>query len=150
LKFIDKLFAVYAENSDAGIHAAAEWLLRTWGEDDRIRGVTVRLRASESQLRKRYQAKFEGERWYVNREGQTMVVLPGPVQFLMGPPDRPRLVGIPKEVTTRIVQSASSCDTSFLMSCGAAAWSVNRTFAIGAKAVTVGEFRRRQPHHQLS
>lgn len=34
--------------------------------------------------------------------------------------------GVLKEVTNEMVQSASFCDTSFLMSCGAAAWSVNR------------------------
>src|SRR5262249_38735309 len=47
---------------------------------------------------------------------------------------------VPKEVTNRIVQSASSCDTSFLMSCGAAAWSVN-TFV----CYSLGEERAR-PH----
>src|SRR5262249_49702363 len=94
--------------------------LRTSGEGERIKRVTDKLRASETQLRKHHQAKADGARWYVNNEGQTMVVLPGPVQFLMGPPNGQRLVRI------------------------------NRTFAIGAKTVTVGEFRRRQPHHELS
>src|SRR5262249_9710229 len=61
-KLIDMLFAVYAENTDAGIHAAAEWLLRTWGQGERIKGVTDRLRTSEAQLRKHHQAKADGAR----------------------------------------------------------------------------------------
>jgi serine/threonine protein kinase/formylglycine-generating enzyme required for sulfatase activity len=120
-ELIEKLFALYAEDGDAGIHAAAEWLLRTWGQGERIKSVTDKLRASEAQLRARHQAKLEGTRWHVNGEGQTMVVLAGPKEFLMGSPsDGQRLVRI------------------------------NRTFAIGAKAVTVGEFRRRHPDHQKS
>jgi formylglycine-generating enzyme required for sulfatase activity len=127
-KLIHKLFALYAEDSDAGIHAAAEWLLRTWGEGDRIRTVTDSLRASEAQLRKRHQAKLDGPRWHVNALGQTMVVLPGPVQFLMGSP--PGEFGRNPDEGPRLVR-------------------INRTFAIAAKAVTIGEFRRRHPDHRL-
>jgi formylglycine-generating enzyme required for sulfatase activity len=47
-----------------------------------------------------------------------MVVLPGPVEYTMGSPGRESRV------------------------------SINRTFAIGAKAVTVGEVRRLHPNHQ--
>jgi formylglycine-generating enzyme required for sulfatase activity len=115
---IEKLFSVYAKDSDAGVHGAAEWLLRTWGEDERIKDVTDKLRAGEAQLREYRKVKLDGAGWHVNGEGQTMVVLPGPLQFLMGPPDRQRLVRI------------------------------NRTFAIGGKAVTLREFRRQRPNHR--
>jgi formylglycine-generating enzyme required for sulfatase activity len=126
-ELIEKLFAVYAQDSDAGIHAAAEWLLRTWGQGERIKHVTDRLRTGEAQLRQRYQMKFEGQRWYVNGEGQAMVVLPGPVQFLMGSP--------PSEVGRNPNE-------------GPCLVGINRTFAIGAKPVTDGEFRRWYPTHQ--
>src|SRR5262249_46793026 len=85
-KLIDKLFAIYAKDSDAGVHAAAEWLLRKWGEGERIKGVTDGLRTRDAQLREQHRARADGPRWYVNDEGQTMVVLPGPVEFLMGSP----------------------------------------------------------------
>jgi formylglycine-generating enzyme required for sulfatase activity len=119
-ELIERLFAMYAEDRDAGIHAAAEWLLRTWGKGGRIQRVTDRLRASEAQLRERRKAKLQGVGWHVNSEGQTMVVLPGPVEFTMGSPQRERRVRI------------------------------NRIFAIGAKAVTVGELRRWHPDHQTA
>jgi formylglycine-generating enzyme required for sulfatase activity len=124
---IEELFAVYAQDSDAGIHAASEWLLRTWGQGERIKHVTDSLRTGEAQLRDRYQTKFEGQRWYVNRDGQTMVVLSGPVQFLMGSP--------PSEVGRN--PNEDPCLVG-----------INRTFAIGATPVTDGEFRRRYPTHQ--
>jgi formylglycine-generating enzyme required for sulfatase activity len=128
-EFVDKLCAVYAKDSDPGIHAAAEWLLRTWGKGERIAEITNSLRTREAQLRKRYQANFEGAGWYVSEEGQTMIVLAGPGHFLMGsPPGEPGRWPDERQHLVRI----------------------NRTFAIGAKTVTVEEFRRLYPKHPVA
>ena len=71
----ERLLALYREEPDPGIHAAAEWTLRRFGQDDE-------LARSDQQLTS---AVSRGDRqWYVNGQGQTLVVLPGPTQFLMG------------------------------------------------------------------
>jgi formylglycine-generating enzyme required for sulfatase activity len=59
--------------------------------------------------------------WYVNRQGQTMVVIPGPVEFLMGSPST--------EADRGAVESQHKRR-------------IGRTYALAAKAVTVREFRR--------
>src|SRR5208282_1417817 len=58
----------YRDDPDPGVHGATEWLLRHWKQDARIAAAT----------------KAVGNRlWYSTRQGQTMVVIPGPVEFLM-------------------------------------------------------------------
>ena len=59
--------------------------------------------------------------WYVNGQGQTMVVIPGPVEFVMGSPP-----------TEEGRQAAAS----------AAQEADRRTFALAAKPVTVDQYRR--------
>ena len=59
--------------------------------------------------------------WYVNGQGQTMVVLPGPVEFRMGSP--------PAEAGRHPEQHLHRRR-------------IGRTFAVSAKAVTVKEFQR--------
>jgi formylglycine-generating enzyme required for sulfatase activity len=71
---VPELERMYREDPDAGIHAAAGWLLREWGREGQVveidRGMQGRLPA-------------DGRQWYVNGQGQTMVVLP-PGEFTMG------------------------------------------------------------------
>ena len=72
-----KLLALYKNDPDPGIHGASEWLLRRWGKKDGIATIDADLAASN----------VEGNRrWYINGQGQTMAVIPGPVEFLMGSP----------------------------------------------------------------
>jgi formylglycine-generating enzyme required for sulfatase activity len=59
--------------------------------------------------------------WYVNGQGQVMVVIPGPVEFLMGSP--------PAEA-----ERATNEDQHRRQ--------IDRTFAIAAKPVTVRQYRR--------
>jgi formylglycine-generating enzyme required for sulfatase activity len=59
--------------------------------------------------------------WYVNSQGQTMVVIPGPVTFLMGSP--------PTEAERFDSETQHK------------KW-IGRTFALAAKAVTVEQYRR--------
>src|SRR5262249_10014505 len=66
--------------------------------------------------------------WYVNGQGQTMVVIPGPVEFLMGSP--------PTEEGRSVYESQHKRR-------------IGRTFALAAKPVTVREFRRFLRDNQL-
>jgi formylglycine-generating enzyme required for sulfatase activity len=76
-----KLFDLYRNDPDAGVHGAAEWTLRKWGQQDKVK-------EADAQLMKQ---KDRGERrWFVNSQGQTFAVIEGPVEFLMGsPPTEP-------------------------------------------------------------
>jgi serine/threonine protein kinase/formylglycine-generating enzyme required for sulfatase activity len=72
---IPRLVDVYRDNPDPGMHAAAEWLLRQWRAEAGLKEIDKRLATG----------KVEGKRqWYVNRQGQTMVLVPRPGEFWMG------------------------------------------------------------------
>jgi eukaryotic-like serine/threonine-protein kinase len=74
---IPKLLDLYRHDPDAGIHGAAEWVLRQWKQDDTIE-------AAEAELSR---LKDWGERrWFINSQRQTFVVIEGPVEFRMGSP----------------------------------------------------------------
>jgi formylglycine-generating enzyme required for sulfatase activity len=69
------LLQLYQEDPDPGIHGAAEWLLRKWDKSDEMKAIDKGLETG----------KAEGKRqWYINRHGQIMEVVPGPVEFWMG------------------------------------------------------------------
>jgi formylglycine-generating enzyme required for sulfatase activity len=66
--------------------------------------------------------------WYVNSQGQTMVVIPGPVTFLMGsPPTEAGRFDFERQHKKRI----------------------GRTFALATKTVTVEQYRRFDKNYQL-
>jgi hypothetical protein len=74
---VSSLLDLYRDNPDPGIHAASEWVLRRLGKVDDLAEIDTELGTG----------KAEGERnWYVTKQGHTMVVIPGPVEFLMGSP----------------------------------------------------------------
>lgn len=81
---IERLLGIYEKNPDRGLHAAAEWLLRKWGQSGRIAEIVHKLRENEEQLRAR--AVDDPREWYVNTQGQTFVILE-PGEFLMGSPE---------------------------------------------------------------
>jgi serine/threonine protein kinase/formylglycine-generating enzyme required for sulfatase activity len=122
--------AVYRTEPDPGIHAAAEWLLRRWKQEAWLRQVNEewakdseqRRRRLESiqQLLERHKEKTAAQ-WYVNSQGQTMVTIPGPVEFLMGSP----------------VTEAGRRDHE-----AQHLTRIGRSFALAAKSVTVEEYRR--------
>lgn len=57
---------LFQNDPDSGIHSAAEWLLTRWGQSDWIRGEIERQSKLSIDARKQ---------WFVNGEGQTMVIL---------------------------------------------------------------------------
>jgi formylglycine-generating enzyme required for sulfatase activity len=72
-----RLLDLYANDPDAGIHGAAAWTLRRWG--------------GQAELQKIDQGFARGapvgeRRWFVNRQGQTLVVIPAPGELLIGSP----------------------------------------------------------------
>ena len=74
---IGKLLDLYRNDTDSGIHGAAEWTLRQWGQQDKLKEVDAQL----------MKLKDRGEhRWYVNGQGQTFALIDGPVEFQMGSP----------------------------------------------------------------
>jgi len=65
----------YRSDPDPGVHGAAEWLLRRWNQGESLKSIDGELATG----------KTEGTRgWYVNGQGQTLVVIAGPVEFMMG------------------------------------------------------------------
>ncbi|MGE3804714.1 MAG: SUMF1/EgtB/PvdO family nonheme iron enzyme, partial [Gemmataceae bacterium] len=105
----------YANDPDPGIHAAIAWLLRSWHRQDDLDRIDRQFASGQS----------EGKRlWYVTRQGQTLVVVRGPVDFVMGsPPGEAGREGGPqglveKQAPTRIAHS----------------------FALGAREVSAREF----------
>ncbi len=110
-----ELLDTYATDPDAGIHAASEWVLRRWGKKEELAEKDRELATG----------KLEGSRqWYVNKQGQTLVVIPGPVEFVMGSPDQKSRWEGPTEI-----QHGQR---------------INRTFAVMTHEVTVDQFREFQ------
>ena len=72
-----KLFEIYRDHPDAGIHGAARWALSRFRQGEKLRQIDTELS----------QSKENGDRrWYVNAARQTMVKIDGPLQFQMGEP----------------------------------------------------------------
>jgi serine/threonine protein kinase/formylglycine-generating enzyme required for sulfatase activity len=135
---LPKLQEVYRTASDTGLHAACEWLLRRWKQEAWLTKVNQAW-AQDKELR---QKRLEGiakalakhkettpPQWYVNTQGQTMVVIPGPVQFLMGsPPIEAGRVANETQHKRRI----------------------GRTFVLSAKSVTLEEYRKFEPRYGIN
>jgi serine/threonine protein kinase/formylglycine-generating enzyme required for sulfatase activity len=129
-----RLKEVYGTETDPGLHAAVEWLLRQWKQADWLnqvneewakneKGRNQRIEAIQQQLQANRAASAPGAppQWYVNSQGQTMVVIPGPVEFVMGsPPTEDGRLAYESQHTRRI----------------------ERTFAVAAAPVTVRQFRQ--------
>ncbi|MCI0457717.1 MAG: formylglycine-generating enzyme family protein, partial [Gemmataceae bacterium] len=74
-----KLLPTYRDDPDSGIHAAIDWLLRLphWGYREQLREIEEKLAGQPPGNR----------RWYVTkRQGHTLAVISGPVEFPMGSP----------------------------------------------------------------
>jgi formylglycine-generating enzyme required for sulfatase activity/tRNA A-37 threonylcarbamoyl transferase component Bud32 len=129
---------VYRTSDDPGLHAAAEWLLRRWEEEPFIAETHQRW-VKDSTARHERIGKIErqfrestGERkpqWYLNGQGQTMVCIPGPISFRMGSPATEAGRFQPEELHPM---------------------KINRSFAIGAKSVTVAQFKQFKPQHKFT
>ena len=127
---IPKLQALYRIEADPGLHASAEWLLRHWKQEGWLKQVNEEWTKNKEQRDKRIKSiqelvkkgkKKTPPQWYVNGQGQTMVVIPGPEEFLMGSP------GTEKDRDSDEVQHKVRID---------------RTFALVAKPVTMEQYQK--------
>ena len=107
-----KLLDLYRDDPDSGIHGAAEWTLRQWKQENKLRNLDAEL----------MKLKGRGDRrWFVNSQGQTFAVIEGPVEFRMGSP--------PEEADRFTGEMLHQRN-------------IPRHFAIAVKEVTVGQYRQ--------
>jgi formylglycine-generating enzyme required for sulfatase activity len=109
----DWLRREYRESGDAGLHGAADWLLRRRGDSKAVAEIDRELAGK---------GPVAGRDWYVSKIGQTLSVVRDRTAFLMGSP-RQELNRQPTRETLHRIR-------------------IPRSFAIGAKEVTVAQFRR--------
>src|SRR5262249_34920043 len=97
--FVAELQELYRTAHDPGLHASAAWLLRRWNQEKWLQQVDREWAKDTGQRQKRIRAILEDlakeggralPQWYVNGQRQTMVVIPGPVEFMMGSRGRGR------------------------------------------------------------
>jgi len=106
-----KLLDLYRNDPDSGIHGAVEWTLGQWKQQEKLKEVDAQL----------VKVKDWGDRrWYVNSQGQTFVVIEGPVEFQMGSP--------PSEPKREIDEILHRCR-------------IPRRFALATKEVTVEQYQ---------
>jgi len=141
-RLMPKVLQLYREDPDAGMHGAADWLLRQWGQADELMKIDQtwaedqrRREENLERIRKGLaEEKGRGDGyWYVNGQGQTMVVVPQPREpFLMGsPPTEAGREGGPEGEVEKQVRKR-----------------IGRSFAIAAREATVEQFLRfRKDHH---
>jgi eukaryotic-like serine/threonine-protein kinase len=120
---IEKLLILYENEPDAGLHGAAEWLLRKWGQGNRLKAVVDKLRNKEEQLQAR--KSTDKRQWYINTQGQTFVILDAG-EFRMGSPE--------SEPNRSPNETQHRCH-------------IGRRFAIAATLVTKEQFGRCQKDH---
>jgi formylglycine-generating enzyme required for sulfatase activity len=107
---LPRLLELYRDDPDPGMHGAAEWLLRQWEMTSQIKEIDKAMATG----------KVEGKRqWYINRQGQTMMIVAHADEFWMG------------EGQGRHRQQ------------------IGRSFAIASKEVTMEQFLRFRKDHRL-
>jgi formylglycine-generating enzyme required for sulfatase activity/tRNA A-37 threonylcarbamoyl transferase component Bud32 len=132
---IRKLQELYRTADDPGLHSASEWLLRHWRQDAWLTETDAQWLNDphrRSERRRRIARALTAEhgarqpQWYVNGQGQTMVVIPAPNEFWMGTPP-----GTPGRLDGELHHQKR----------------IERTFAVATKPVTVGQFLRFRKGH---
>jgi formylglycine-generating enzyme required for sulfatase activity len=134
---VQEVRQTYRTGADPGLHAASEWLLRTWKQEAWLKQTNDEW-AKDRQGREQKLARIKDlvmmdkeespPQWYVNTQGQTMVVIPGPVEFVMGSPP------------TEARRGANEAQHSKR---------IGRTFVLSAKPVTLGEYRKFEPRYGI-
>src|SRR5262249_1436488 len=140
---LPKVQEMYRTASDRGLHAACEWLLRRWKQEAWLTKVNEAWAKDKEQREKRLEGigkalAMDKEKappqWYVNTQGQTMVVIPGPVEFAMGSP--------PTAAGRRGNETQHRNETQHKRR-------IRRTFVLSAKSVTLGEYRKFEPRYGI-
>ena len=114
---VANLLLAYRDDPDPGIHSAIDWLLRRWKNEDERRRIRKQIASQRP----------EGNRlWYVNGQEQTLAIVRGPVEFLMGSPGHE----VDRETDEEIHRRR-----------------IKRTFAIATTETTVEQFLRFRCDH---
>ncbi len=119
----------YQRETDPGIHGAVRWLFRQWNLNETITRLDAKLR--KEPIASREPPADDQRWWYINSQGQTMVVIRGPVEFQMGSPETEP--DRESDETVHVVE-------------------IPRSFAIAAHEVTKEQFLRLFPgfgHSQM-
>jgi formylglycine-generating enzyme required for sulfatase activity len=130
--------AAYENDSDAGVHGAAEWLLSKWGQTDKLQELARRW-AADQKTRQAREAEIRSDLaggkntnqsyWYVSAQGLSMVVVPARLKFRMGSP-----------TTEAEREGGPEGDAEQLH------WEeIPRSFAIAAREITVDQFLHFRP-----
>jgi formylglycine-generating enzyme required for sulfatase activity/tetratricopeptide (TPR) repeat protein len=109
---VPRLIKVYRNDPDSGVHSGAAWLLSRWEQGERLKAIEQELAAD---------GPADGRHWYVNRQGQTLAVVAGPVEFPMGSPTDDPLTAYDQRRHLR---------------------RIGRTFAIATRETTYEQFAR--------
>jgi hypothetical protein len=131
-QLLERMREVYRTASDPGLHAASEWLLRQWQQEAWLAQTDAAWAKDPGHRDRAIRAALAAgatPQWYVNSQKQTMVVIPGPVDFVMGSP---------LTVADRRAQELPHQRR------------IGRTFAIAAKPVTREQFLRFLPQFSHS
>jgi formylglycine-generating enzyme required for sulfatase activity len=120
---IDRLLDWYRHDPDPGVHGAIDWLLRHARQGKGKRPLDWHHAEALDKIDRKLAGQPPDERgWYVTRDGQTLAVVRDPPEFAMGSPDYETDRGGTQERLHR--------------------QRIPRSFAIGIKEVTVGQFQQ--------
>lgn len=123
----DTLLRWYRDDPDAGIHGAVDWLLRHGRRGQTARALDWGQAPALIAIDRELAGQPAGKRqWYVNREGQTFVIVRGPIEFQMG--------AASGELSRRPAPDSADEPQHTVR--------IARSFAIATKEVTVGDFQR--------
>ncbi|MBC7819006.1 MAG: SUMF1/EgtB/PvdO family nonheme iron enzyme, partial [Planctomycetaceae bacterium] len=121
----EALLAAYRSDPDVGLHGAAAWLLRQWGYKQKLLAINQELSVKTADQPR---LATDQATWSINSQGQTLVRIPGPVEFTMGSPlSEPYRFDREAQARKRI----------------------GRTFEISAYEVTVEQFSRFRKEHRF-
>ena len=124
---IPKLLSWYRNDPDPGVHAAIDWLLRYGRQGETARKLDWQQTEALQAIDRSLGGQPPGLRlWYVTREGHTMNVVRGPMEFRMGSP----------VYESGRMPASDSPDEALHRT------RIPRSFAISSKETTVSQFRR--------
>lgn len=132
-RMVPRVREMYRHDPDPGIHGASKWVLRMWRDDAWLRETDAAVRAEASgraatQPATAIPSDPKAPCWHVNAAGQTMVVIPGPVEFSMG---------------------SSKDDDAATFNDPVHPKRIGRTYAIADAPVTIAQFREFKPDYAL-
>jgi serine/threonine protein kinase/formylglycine-generating enzyme required for sulfatase activity len=129
---LPRLFDLYRDDPDSGIHGATAWLLGQWGQRQKLKSIDAELAQRDKAVASGVRQTTEAaRRWYVNGQQQTMVIVPGPVTFWMGSP---------RTEAERIGGPEGTYETRHYCR-------IDRSYALAAHEVTVKQFLQFRPQH---